>query len=350
MPNRMSFWRMHLSVSIALGLAGLVPQLPVLAQVPSFVEPGTGSVSFANSSYVLGPGDEIQLNVFQYEEYTGTSVILPDGTITLPLLGKVMAANRTPAQLTQELTRRLQSWLVNPVVSVNITKFRPLLVNVAGEVQRPGPLQLTSVTNATINPNGTSSVQLPTVSIALLAAGGVTRDADIRNVVLKRSNPTGNSPTVVINLWDSLFSENTPRDLVLQDGDALFVPKLAAGDSLDRRLVARSSFAPRTVRVRVVGEVKNPGELEIPPNSSLSSAVAIAGGPTDKAKLSNVRFVRMNEDGILEEQSVDLSNLTDSYQIQEGDVIVVPKSNTYTALDIASDLFNPLNLILNLFK
>jgi polysaccharide export outer membrane protein len=193
-------------------------------------------------------------------------------------------------------------------------------------------------------------VQLPTVSIALLAAGGVTRDADIRNVVLKRSNPTGNSPTVVINLWDSLFSENTPRDLVLQDGDALFVPKLAAGDSLDRRLVARSSFAPRTVRVRVVGEVKNPGELEIPPNSSLSSAVAIAGGPTDKAKLSNVRFVRMNEDGILEEQSVDLSNLTDSYQIQEGDVIVVPKSNTYTALDIASDLFNPLNLILNLFK
>jgi polysaccharide export outer membrane protein len=367
MGNRQKFLGLRLSVSSAIALGTTLLPLPAVAQIPTFdgtteplpVVPETGGQSpsgiedaaVVSSSYVLGPGDEIQLDVYDYEEFQLKKVILPDGTITLPLIGRMMAANRTVPELTQALERRLQEWLVEPDVTINILQLRPLVINVAGEVQRPGPIQLSRETLFSTN-NITSDffVRSPTVNGALQAAGGVTRNADIRQVVLKRHNPGGKDPVVTINLWDSLTTPNAPRDLILQDGDSIFVPRLQEGETLDQRLLARSSYAPETVRVRVVGEVKKPGELEVPPNSSLSSAVAIAGGPTDDAKLSNVRYVRLQENGTIEERSVDLSNLNDTYQVQDGDVIFVPKTNTGTFLDRAGRAIPPLNFLLNIFR
>jgi polysaccharide export outer membrane protein len=88
----------------------------------------------------------------------------------------------------------------------------------------------------------------------------------------------------------------------------------------------------------------------VPPSSSLSSAIAIAGGPTDKASLKRVQFVRLNKDGRVEKQSVDLSLLTDTYQVREGDVVVVPKAKTSKVLDLGNQLLSPLVFFLNLFK
>jgi polysaccharide export outer membrane protein len=99
----------------------------------------------------------------------------------------------------------------------------------------------------------------------------------------------------------------------------------------------------------VVGEVTKPGEVSVPPNSSLSSAVAIAGGPTVDARLSRTNFIRLNPEGVVERQEVDLSDLTDSYQVQDGDVIMVPKRSSSSILDGANRLFSPLNFVLRLF-
>ncbi len=329
--------------------------VPINKPIPIPVERNTQfpsqGMGFLSSSYILGPGDQIQITVFDYDEFNGSKVILPDGTIAFPLVGSVMAGNRTIPDLTREVTIRLKKWVTNPVVAIALTKPRPLRINVAGEVQRPGPLQLGTET-VFLNNAATGSInsRSPTVSGALLGAGGVTRNADLRQVVLKRYSPTGNSPTIIINLWDAIVSNNVAPDPVLQDGDSIFVPRLEGGESLDRRLLSRSSIAPTTVRVRVVGEVKKPGELEVTPNSSLSSAVAIAGGPTDKAKLSQVQFIRLKDDGTIEQQVVDLTDLNDIYQIQDGDVILVPKGRTSTALDFAIDLVNPLNFLVNLYR
>lgn len=347
MLTQRSFWGIHLSAVMTLTCGVTMLQPPTFAQGQT-----TGDTEATSLRYFIGPGDQILVTVFGYEEYTGQHLVLADGTITLPIIGTVRAGNLTLGQLTQDLTARLRPYLVDPVVTVSLTNLRPVSVNVAGEVQRPGPTQLRSITNTSENVTftvaGINSLQAPTVSAAILEAGGVTRQADIRRVVLKRFNPNGDSPTVTINLWDTLFSEDAPRDLTLRDGDSIFVPKLNPGDSIDRKLIARSSFAPKTVRVRVVGEVKRPGEIEVSPNSSISSAIAVAGGPTDKAKLSKVSFVRLREDGTVEEQIINIDNLTDTYQIQEGDVVYVPKSNTSSALDFARDLVNPLNLLLDI--
>jgi polysaccharide biosynthesis/export protein len=298
-------------------------------------------------NYYIGPGDEIAITVVGYPEYTGNRSVLSDGTINLPLIGDVMAGDRTPTQLQNQLSDRLNAVLVNPAISVTVSSQRPVTVNIGGAVQRPGPVQLRSL-RATSETASVISLQRPTVTAALLEAGGITREADLSQVQLRRYSPDLRLPPVTLNLWDAIGGTRPGRDLTLQDGDVLFVPKLADPSSVDGQLMAQSSFAPRTVRVKVVGEVVRPGEVAVPPDGTLSSAIAIAGGPTTAARMKEVRFVRRLADGRVEEQKLDLNQLSDQIQIQDGDVIYVPKTAGDKGIDLANRVFNPINLILRL--
>ena len=316
------------------------------------------SVSHAN--YVLGVGDQITLSVIGYPEFTGNLAILPDGTVTLPLVGHIQATGLTPVQLGEVLTNQLRAYLVDPVVSVGLSIMRPVVVTVAGEVHRPGPIQMGGISSfsgdvlsatettsdgaaETENSFDNGRQPLPTLSSAVLLAGGVTRDADIRQVMVRRPVAGGGEELLTLNLWDVVTSGVGTADVTLRDGDSVFIPRLA-GDEIDRRAVASSSLAPNVVKVKVVGEVVTPGEVKVPPNSSISSAVAIAGGPTNDAALSNVSLVRQTESGQIEEEQMDLSSLVDNYQVQEGDVIVVAKRGYLSVLDGVTRVLNPLNL------
>lgn len=295
---------------------------------------------FIDQNYILGPGDQVEIIVFDYEEYTGQKVILPDGTITLSLIGSLNTVGLTTGQLDQALTTRLQTLLVNPVVTVELITPRPVTVTVAGQVRRPGPTELQEL--------AAEGGGVPTLSKALIAAGGITQDADIQQVTINREVVNGELQTITVNLWEAITSDNAASDVILQEGDSIYVPRLATDTQVDRRLIARSSFAPETVRVRVVGEVTQPGEIEVPPDSTISSAVAIAGGPTEDARLSKVAFIRLNEVGEIEREIVDLRNLTDSYQVQEGDVIIVPERADTSILDFAARALGPFGSLLNI--
>jgi polysaccharide export outer membrane protein len=306
------------------------------------------------SNYVLGSGDQITVTVFGYDEYTGAQTILPDGTIALPLVGSISATGQTIDSLTRNITARLDLLLVDPVVTISLTTLRPVVVNVAGEVQRPGPIQLRSTINSATATTGGSTIgntsgSVPTVSSALVEAGGITRNADIRQVVVRRAAPGGGYRTITVNLWDAIWSDAAPQDVALQADDTVFVPRLAADAAIDRRLMARSSFSPRTVRVRVVGEVNSPGQIEVAPDSSLSSAIASAGGPTEDARLREVGLIRLDENGSVSTQEVDLSELNDTYQVQEGDVVVVPERSSSSFLRGLGRVLAPLGGILSIF-
>ncbi|ASC71556.1 Putative polysaccharide export protein wza [Halomicronema hongdechloris C2206] len=306
----------------------------------------------ARADYVLGPGDQVAISIIGYEEFTGSRVILPDGTISMPLIGSVAAAGRTTEALAAELTARLGVYLVNPVVDVSLTVLRPVVVTVAGEVYRPGPVQLSSLTQADTrldtNSRITSSTNTPTLASALTAAGGVQRTADVRQVRVQRTLPTGQVTSYTVNLWEAIVSGTQADNLVLRDGDAVYVPAAEPGD-VDPRLVASSSVAPSTVRVRVIGEVNRPGQVEVPPNSSVSGAVAVAGGPTDDARLKEVVLVRLNDQGQVEETVLDLRNMVDAEQVQDGDVVLVAKHGYLNVLDgigrVIQGVFPPLRLL-----
>ena len=328
--------------SIALSATPIIP----VRATPAPIIPS------ANDTYRLGAGDHLDIAVFDAPEFTATKVIAPDGTVTLPIVGSISAAGRSTSQLTQELQVKLKRWLKTPVVSVGVVKFRPLLVSVAGEVRRPGPMQMNNIPNeqrqdvSTTTPITNTNLQsLPTLSSALANAGGLTRDADIRRVNLRRG-----TTVIPIDLWAGISTDQPTPDYMLQDGDSIFVPKLSPQDVLDRRLLARSSLAPKSIKVRVVGEVKKPGEVDVAPESTISGAVAIAGGATEKGKLKRVSLVRLDESGKVQEQQLDLTQMIDSQQVQDGDVIIVPKSSNFSFIDIAGQVIPPLGILLNLFK
>ncbi|MEM6253485.1 MAG: polysaccharide biosynthesis/export family protein [Cyanobacteria bacterium P01_D01_bin.156] len=363
---QLNYSRLAATVPIMLGLVCVIPKsvsAQSLRELPPSTQPDlpfgvnasdarTLNRSSISSSYLLGPGDRIDISVYGYPEYTGPTSVLPDGSIVLPIVGNIFVAGKTTEQLTQELTTTLNRILVNPSVTVTLNALRPILINVAGEVYRPGPFELQETTNFVGNNNNDFAYAPPSVSEALVQAGGIRRTADIRNVTIIRELPNGETSRTQVNLWDSLWSATLPEDVLLRDGDLVFVPRLTDGEELvDTRLLASSSLAPNTVRVRVVGEVTRPGEVAVPPNSSLSSAVAIAGGPTDDARLKEVAFVRMDDTtGEVVQEEVDLRNLVDTYQVQDGDVIVVPKTTGGSVLDLAARLVNPLNFLLRVFE
>ncbi|MGP1383905.1 MAG: polysaccharide biosynthesis/export family protein [Thainema sp.] len=332
----------------------VVPEQPrrFVPDIPD--SPTVSFEQFGNVDYILGSGDQIAITVFGYEEFEGSRVVLPDGTISIPLLGPIRAEGRTTESLSRELTSQLSAYLVNPSVDVSLTVLRPVVVNIAGEVHRPGPVQLSSLTDVRTrvdtNSRITSSSTSPTLSTALGAAGGVRSTADIRRVIVQRSLPGNKSESIEINLWNAIWSDDVAADPILRDGDSIYIPEVTDGTQFDPRLVATSTFAPDTIQVRVVGEVENPGPIEISPDSSVSSAIAVAGGPTEDAELDEVVLVRLNRDGEIAGEEIDVEDLVDNYQVREGDVIVVPQEGSRSFLDFIPRVLGPIGDVLDIFS
>ena len=320
----------------SLRMSSLGTSLPV--QDPNPPEPISAIESISQSSvdslgpelvvsdYIFGVGDQISIQVFGYDEFTGSWVVLPDGSIILPVLGAIAVAGETPQSLTALLSQQLNNHLVEPVVTVRPMVLRPIVVTVSGEVHRPGPFQFRSPSE------NAAPDAVPTISAALIEAGGITQNADIQQIVLSRSQHRREPVLMTLNLWDSLWSNTIPQDLLLLDGDVIFVPELPENTTVARNLLARSNLSPRTIPVRVIGEIEGPGEVEVSPDTSLSGAIAVAGGPTEDARLKRVQLIRLNSSGQVETQTIDLRDLDDDYQVQSGDIIFVPERGVSTAL------------------
>lgn len=373
--QRLSSQRLpSLSIMAASVLGGLLISGPAIAETSedtllSPLPPASDSttpdnttvpasfLSRGNGDYVLGPGDQIGISVIGFPEFERTQVVLPDGTILLPLIGPVLAAGQTLEALRTDITLQLQNYLIDPVVDLNLSVLRPVVVTVGGEVSRPGPVQLSSLTstNTSLSNNSrlTSSSTAPTLSTALVAAGGVTRTADLRAITVQRRLPNGGQQTATVNLWDAIFVGSGSDNILLQDGDVIFVAEAPEGADIDPQLVARSSLAPDLVRVRVIGQVNRPGEIEVSPDSSVSAAIAVAGGHNDDAKLSEVALLRLGEDGQVLGQTLDLRDVVDATPIQSGDVIVVPKKGYLNILDTIGrtlqPITSPFNVLLRVF-
>ncbi|WP_287453891.1 polysaccharide biosynthesis/export family protein [Leptolyngbya sp. UWPOB_LEPTO1] len=342
-------WKLGICLTGIVVGSILLPTLYTSAQTVEVKATGSHSTT-TDAGYILGSGDQIEINVYGYSEYSGARVILADGTISLPVIGSVVVANHTPTSLAKMLESRLNRVLVEPTVTVSMVTLRPVVINIAGEVQRPGPFQLRSLTTAASESSGARVVEgqrgLPTLTSALMEAGGVTRNADIRQVMLRRVLADGQVKTMIVNLWDTIWSDQHQEDLILRSGDSIYVPKLAADATLDRRLLARSRLSPMTVRVRIVGEVRAPGEVQVSPDSTLSGAIASAGGFTKDAKASEIELLRLNDAGQVEAQKIDLRKLNDQYQIQEGDVVVVPEKSRAAIARTVGQILSPFGALL----
>jgi polysaccharide export outer membrane protein len=162
--------------------------------------------------FVIGPADELRVEVWKNAELSADVIVRPDGTITLPLVGDLRVGGSVPSQIRREVSQRLAAFFkgetVSPVqVSVRAINSYKFIVN--GNVERPGVV---------------SSRSYVTVLEALVLAGGLNRYADPTRITLLRKAAGGNVRTIPINYETLKTGEEPQQDIVLLAGDVLFVP------------------------------------------------------------------------------------------------------------------------------
>lgn len=328
----------------ATGAPSVADSRPAASAVPSF------DLSAVQDGYMLGPGDRVNLLVFGVESMSGTQIVLPDGTVSLPLIGAVVAINRTPADLAVEIERRLSAYLKNPRVGVTLQALRPLRISVSGEVLQPGPRQLQNLLTA-IGTAGSNT--LPTVTSALAGAGGVTNRADVSTILLRRRLPNGQESERRIDLWRTLQEGRIEEDVFLKDGDALFVPQ-CVDCPVDPRVLAYSTLAPGKIRVRVFGEVNKSGSLELDGRATVIDAVASAGGLSNLAAPDNVEIVSIAPDGRVTNKVINVNaaingDKEQNIQLRDQDSVIVRRSIGGDILSGLNVIANPIGTVANLF-
>lgn len=237
---------------------------------------------------------------------TSDRVIDDDGTVYVPLAGKVRAAGLTVSELRERLTENLQRYVHEPQVELQVSDYRSQRVFVAGQVRSPGAVPITSVPLR--------------ITDALAQTGGALADSDLTSVRLTRA---GKSVTVDL---DRLYYDGAQGgNLLLQHGDAVTVP--------DRQ----------SQKIYVLGEVTQPRSYILRRGDvMLAEALADAGGPNaTAANTAHIYLLRLDNAGTplvyhLDARQPESLLLAEAVPIQAGDLIVVNP----TAISLVSRLVN----------
>jgi polysaccharide biosynthesis/export protein len=159
-------------------------------------------------TYVIGPEDMLDINVWREPDVSRVVPVRPDGRISLPLINDVQAAGLSPQQLAGSVTEKLRKYLNDPQVTVIVTAINSQRIFVVGEVLRAGAFPM-----------------LPgmTVLQALSSAGGFTTFADVKKIhVMRRRN--GKQVELPFNYREVLKGDNPDQNIKLEPGDTIVVP------------------------------------------------------------------------------------------------------------------------------
>ncbi len=157
---------------------------------------------------MLAPDDEIEVVVWKQAEISGKLVIAQDGTINVPLAGRVHAAGMTTDQLQSELTKRLSGFIDAPTVTVRVSDARSQSVYIIGEVKKPGVFRL--------HPG-------EVLSQALAEAQGFTEFADLGSIRIARRTAT-QTEQITVNYRRVQNGSDLSADVPLMAGDVVHVP------------------------------------------------------------------------------------------------------------------------------
>jgi polysaccharide export outer membrane protein len=308
------------------------------------LNPEAGNPIIPSTAYTLAVGDRIFIRVINVPEYSAEYQVQPDGTIGLPVVGGVSVWGMTVQQVAQEVTQRYteSDVLRNPSISVTLLAVSPLRIVIAGEVNRPGAYAL-----------GVTDGKLPTVTQAIQQAGGMTQQADLRQVQIIRPQRSGKDEKLQVNLWEMLRNGDARQDVLLHDGDSIVLATAAAIDPAESHLLGNANLSPEAIQVGIVGEVRQAGTIQVPPNTPLNQAILAAGGFNHRAR-SSVILIRLNPNGTVTQRQirVDFSeniNETTNPILRNRDVIVVRRSTLATIGDTLGTILGPVGQGFSLF-
>ena len=308
--------------------------------------------------YLLAPGDRLVTSVFKIEGYEAEVQVLSDGTINLPRLGTVSVWGLTLEEARQRITAGYSKFLRRPLVYLDLGEQRPVRVTVTGQVLRPGVFTLPVNSQGSIGISGDDTQAgadgggWPTIIDAIQKAGGISATGDLARLELLRPSPTpgGSTQSYVFDYLTVLKDGGFAPNPLIYDGDSIRVHKATSPENVNLLTTAASNFAPTVINVHVVGEVLNPGVVEIGSNSPLSRAILAAGGVNRRGSVKRVDLIRMDRQGLpsVKQLRYDPSALLSSANnppLRDGDVVVVDR-NTFTkvtdAMTDATEPFEPV--------
>jgi len=205
--------------------------------------------------YIIGPGDSFSVILWGISEGSFQVTVDKEGKITLPKAGVVGVAGLRYGDLKNFLTHALDPYYQNINLNVSMAKLRSIRIYILGEVNRPGSYLVTSLTG---------------VFNALYACGGPTKNGTLRKIKLIRRGKT----IAAADIYDFLLNGNKSGDMLLEDGDTIFVP-----------LIGKV--------VGIAGNVYRPAIYEINDGASLKDLFYVAGGLMPISYLNRVQIQRV---------------------------------------------------------
>lgn len=327
------------------------------------------------SSYILGPGDTLKVEIFNLPEISGDFSVGPDGILYLPRLRAVSVEGLTVSELEYFLTAEYKQYIKDPQVFITPVEFRSVRVYVGGEIARPGYYLLSTSGNITnqvveeektrfssvlsmkkfelqassseVKDAGINSKRWPTLFDAIQAARGSTPYSDLSKVTVVRKVPLsegGGKAKAIINFFDLITSGDESVNIRLFDGDTISVEKSEVVLREQLLKASRSNLSAEFIEVFVSGRVKEPGPHVIPQGSTLNQAIASAGG-TSLLK-GGVEFVRFSQQGTTDRRRFGYKPTAPSgdYKnpvLMSGDVIRVNDSLLSAGVQILNEVTGP---------
>jgi polysaccharide biosynthesis/export protein len=334
----------------AAGLVGRVTP-PTLTEA---IKIAGGSTASADLSRIkvrrntrTGAGQTVPINLMNLLQSGdfGQDIILQDGdTILLPTASEINNANSSLVAAS----------------NLGPQAITPPKVIVVGEVNRPGTYIVKSESNTTNNNTQLAGiVALPTVTTAIQAAAGIKPTANIRQIQLIRTTRNGEQK-IAIDLFKLLQQGDGSQDIIIQEGDRIFIPIAQAASAQDVELVASSTFSPAAIKVNVIGEIAvkagKGGTIDVPPNTTLNQALLIAGGFDNvRSNKNEVDFIRLNPNGTVTKRMIKLNfargiDPENNPRLQNNDTIVIGRNNLTRVGDGFSTILTPFGGLFNLFR
>lgn len=206
------------------------------------------------SSYVVGPGDQVVIDVYGATQKTQKLEVSPDGTVIVEGVGPVHLAGLSVEAANRKLKDQLGSRYSSSRIQMTVAQTRTIQVNVMGEVSAPGTYTLSAFAS---------------VFHALYMAGGVNGVGTLRNIKVYRGGRLLSS----VDVYDYILNGRLSGNVRLQDNDVIVV-------------------GPYDCIVDIVGHVKRPMAYEMKQNESVATLLKYAGGFSNKAYKTAVRLNR----------------------------------------------------------
>ncbi len=234
-------------------------------------------------NYILGPGDEIIIDIFGASENTIRQEITPDGYISVKGLGMIPLNGMNIADAKTYLKGQLSRIYADAenIIQITLGKTRSIRVNVMGEVMTPGTYTLSAFAS---------------VFHALYSAGGVTDLGSLRNIAVTRNGKT----VATVDVYDFIMEGKTKENINLQEGDVVIVPTYDA-------------------IVKVEGKVKRPMKYEMKEDETVSTLLKYAGFFAHNAYRNSVRVIRQTGREF-EVATVERKDYG-SFKLMDGDVV-----------------------------